>query len=64
MHDNLSFKLLIYSSSTGSKVSEDLSNTDIESQASIGETDFTDNESDSNDTKASDAYMWNVTALG
>ncbi len=31
MHDNLSFKLLIYSSSTGSKVSEDLSNTDIES---------------------------------
>src|SRR6266851_3027468 len=57
VHDDLSFESLISSSSAGSEASEDLSDTDVESWASIGEANFTDSESDSDDAKASDTYM-------
>jgi hypothetical protein len=56
VHDNLSFELLISSSSADSKVSEDSSDTDVESWASIGEADFANSESGSDDAKASDTY--------
>jgi hypothetical protein len=54
VHDNLSFESLISSSSTGSEVSEDLSNMDIESWASIGEADFANTELNSDNAKVLD----------
>jgi hypothetical protein len=56
VHDNLSFESLISSSSAGSEVSEDSSDMDVESWASIGEADFADSKSGSDDAKASDTY--------
>ncbi len=44
VHDNFSFESLISSSSADSEVSEDLSDSDVESWASIGEADFADSE--------------------
>jgi hypothetical protein len=57
VHNNLSFESLISSSSTGSEVSEDSSDMDVESWASIGEADFADSKSNSNDAKVSDTYV-------
>jgi hypothetical protein len=56
VHDDLSFESLISSSSAGSKASKDSSDTDVESWASIGEADFANSESGSDDAKASDTY--------
>ena len=63
MHDDFSFESLISSSSADSEVSEDLSDSDVESWASIGEADFTDSESDSDDAKASDTYAQDVVSV-
>jgi hypothetical protein len=57
VHDNLSFESLISSSSAGSKVSEDSSDTDVESWASIGEANFANSKSGSDDAKASNTYV-------
>jgi gag-polypeptide of LTR copia-type len=56
VHDDLSFESLISSSSAGSEISEVSSDTDVESWASIGEADFADSESGSDDAKATDTY--------
>jgi hypothetical protein len=65
VHDNFSFESLTCSSSTNSEVSEDLSDTDVESWASIGEAVFADGESDvdSDDTEAYDTYMRDVVGV-
>src|SRR6266851_5898650 len=63
VHDDLSFELLISSSSASSKFSKDLSDSDVESWASIGEANFADSESNSDDAKASDAYTWDVVSV-
>jgi hypothetical protein len=60
VHDNLSFESLISSSSANSEVSEDSSDTDVESWASIGKADFANSESGSDDAKASDTYTQDV----
>ena len=63
MHNDLSFESLISSSSASSKVSKDLSDSDVESWASIGEANFTDSKSDSDDTKASDTYVQDAVSV-
>jgi hypothetical protein len=65
VYNNLSFKLLICSSSTSSKASKDLSDTDIESWASIGKADFADGESEvnSDDAKAINAYALDTASV-
>jgi hypothetical protein len=60
VHNNLSFESLISSSSTSSKVSEDSSDTDVESWASIGEANFADTKSNSDDAEALDIKLQDV----